>query len=88
MAWPEWSHVRVAKELGVARSMLNGWAREAKQRSKPDATRSRRPRLRRVEVVDAPRESTASTIVLELPGGTKVHCLTIEHLVRLLEVSA
>ena len=88
MAKRGWSRGRVAESLGVARSMLDGWAQRAEQSPKRHEPRARRQRLRRVEIIDTPGDAVASPLVLELPSGAKVHGLTVEHLAHLLEVTS
>lgn len=85
LAESECGRERLAREIGLAPSVLGRWVARARPRG-----RSRRSsaRLARVKVVtDRPTERT-ETLELELGCGATVRGLTLEQLARLLEVGS
>jgi hypothetical protein len=65
----------IATEFGVGANQLRVWSR---------ANQSRRSKLRRVRVLDAPSSATNTALCLELPGSARVTGLSVADVAALL----
>jgi DNA-binding Xre family transcriptional regulator len=79
----------LARRLGISATSIRGWTKNSGTKKGKRVKASKLARFRSISVTsDLPTKGAMSggSVVLELPGGAKVHGLRLEHLRELMGV--